>query len=70
MVHVPSCYGNSLICHQIVYVVLSIISFMISLLFRYRDRLYYLSSEEAKEKFVADPLRYTAKDQKPIKVND
>lgn len=33
---------------------------------RYRDRLYYLSSEEAKEKFVFNPLQYTSQEQKPL----
>lgn len=27
---------------------------------RYRERLYYFSSEEAKDKFTANPLKYTA----------
>lgn len=34
---------------------------------RYREKLYYFSSEEAKEKFAEDPVAYIAK-EKPLKV--
>lgn len=34
---------------------------------RYREKLYYFSSEEAKEKFAEDPVSYIAQG-KPLKV--
>ena len=34
---------------------------------RYRERLYYLSSQEAREQFLEDPTKYLPKD-KPFEV--
>ena len=36
---------------------------------RYRERLYYFNSEEAKERFQFDPTKYVAKGQ-PIQVHN
>ena len=35
---------------------------------RYKERLYYFSSEEAKASFTADPWKYTVGQEGPLKV--